>query len=125
MKVQKKQRIEREDDKDEDNIISSLPDCLLTGILSYLPIRDSVATSVCPAGGGLSGLSSPFFTWTRIELLQHQIILLVLRKLCQGSLFFSIQFPILRLYTSCTSVGTKIVFHSMLTDGSTPPFGMV
>ena len=41
--VQKKQRIERDDDKDKDNIISSLLDYLLPGTLSYLPIRDSVA----------------------------------------------------------------------------------
>jgi len=40
MKAKKKQRIERDDDKDKDDIISSLLDSLLTGILSYLPIRD-------------------------------------------------------------------------------------
>ena len=43
---QRIERAERAETAASTDIISSLPDCLLSHILSFLPIRDSAATSV-------------------------------------------------------------------------------
>ena len=45
------------------DIISTLPESILTHILSLLSTQEAVATSICQAGGELSGLLSPFLTY--------------------------------------------------------------
>ena len=118
---------------DYQDIISSLPNSLLTHILSFLPIRDSVSTSI------LSSRWRPL--WTLIPVLDLNQVGLAERCSEEKSEKFKFVDIVSRIMALRNAISNPIppttqivhllvlqitiVIHSMSTHGSVPPISVI
>ena len=118
---------------DYQDIISSLPNSLLTHILSFLPIRDSVLTSI------LSSKWRPL--WTLVPVLDLNQVGLVERCSEEKSEKFKFVDIVSRIMALRNAISNPIppttqivhllvlqitiVIHSMSTHGSVPPISVI